>query len=279
MISGIGPRSTLSAHNIPLIAHVPGVGQNLLDQPNFGLAYETALATFSTFANPSYLNAANDAFLTSQSGPLTSPGGDIFGWEKLPKKYTQEFSAEVIKDLDRFPEDWPDLELIPSVFGPPDPVRNFTVFLFALLTTTSAGTVTISSNSIDDNPIVDPHYLSTETDQALAIAAYKRGLELVDAVGYTTGAVAPPLTNDDEILDFLKNTTVPWYHGTGTCRMGKVGDVDSGVVTDTKGRVLGGVRGLRIVDASIFPFPPPAHIMSTVYAVAEKLADDIKNGD
>lgn len=57
--------------------------------------------------------------------------------------------------------------------------------------------------------------------------------------------------------------------------MGKKGDPMA--VVDTHARVFG-VQGLRVVDASAFPFLPPGHPQSTVYALAEKIADDIKRG-
>ena len=140
--------------------------------------------------------------------------------------------------------------------------------------------MTITSDSTVDNPLVDPNYLSTEEDREVSVAAYKRTVELVEATGYTNPGT-PALTDDKQILAFVKNTTVPFYHATGTCRMGREGGGGADgnrVVVNTKGKVLGGVKGLRVVDASIMPFTPPGHIMSTVYAVAEKLADDIKNG-
>lgn len=53
---------------------------------------------------------------------------------------------------------------------------------------------------------------------------------------------------------------------------------DSMAVVDSHARVYG-VQGLRVVDASAFPFLPPGHPQSTVYALAEKVADLIKNGE
>jgi choline dehydrogenase-like flavoprotein len=50
---------------------------------------------------------------------------------------------------------------------------------------------------------------------------------------------------------------------------------DKGGVVDTRLRVHG-AKGLRVVDASIFPFVPLGNIQSVVYAVAEKAADLIK---
>ena len=53
---------------------------------------------------------------------------------------------------------------------------------------------------------------------------------------------------------------------------------EDGKVVDSKARVIG-VKGLRVVDVSAFALLPPGHPQSTVYALAEKVADDIKKGN
>ena len=53
---------------------------------------------------------------------------------------------------------------------------------------------------------------------------------------------------------------------------------DPMAVVDSHARVYG-VTGLRVVDASAFPFLPPGHPQSSVYALAEKIADDIMRGE
>jgi choline dehydrogenase-like flavoprotein len=57
--------------------------------------------------------------------------------------------------------------------------------------------------------------------------------------------------------------------------MGKEGDHMA--VLDSKARVRG-VKGLRVVDASAFPILPPGHPQSSVYMLAEKIADAIIKG-
>jgi 5-(hydroxymethyl)furfural/furfural oxidase len=63
------------------------------------------------------------------------------------------------------------------------------------------------------------------------------------------------------------------YHVCGTCRMGDPDDPDT--VVDPSCRVPG-VRGLRVVDASIFPTVPSAATHLPVIMAAEKAADQIK---
>lgn len=54
--------------------------------------------------------------------------------------------------------------------------------------------------------------------------------------------------------------------------MGRPGDAEA--VVNSRGQVFG-VKNLRVVDASSFPFTPPGHIQAATYAHAEKLVDDI----
>lgn len=57
-------------------------------------------------------------------------------------------------------------------------------------------------------------------------------------------------------------------HPVGTCGMGGDRGISGGVV-DERLRVYG-IKGLRVVDASIMPLQVSAHLQATVYAIAEK---------
>lgn len=70
------------------------------------------------------------------------------------------------------------------------------------------------------------------------------------------------------------NKSFEWLsHGAGTCRIGKVGDAMA--TADSRARVFG-VKGLRVVDVGAFVLLPPENPQSTVYALGEKIAEDIK---
>jgi len=62
------------------------------------------------------------------------------------------------------------------------------------------------------------------------------------------------------------------WHAACTCRMGK--EEDPNAVVDSKARVFG-IKGLRVVNASSFAFLSPGHPQSTIYALAEKISEDI----
>jgi 5-(hydroxymethyl)furfural/furfural oxidase len=79
---------------------------------------------------------------------------------------------------------------------------------------------------------------------------------------------------DDEALEaFVRKATIGVWHASCTCRMGA--ESDPMAVTDTQGRVRGGISGLRVVDASIFPMVPSANTNFPVLMSAEKIADAI----
>ena len=71
----------------------------------------------------------------------------------------------------------------------------------------------------------------------------------------------------------MRESAFTLYHASATCKMGRSGDAMA--VVDSKARVFG-VEGLRVVDASAFPFLPPGHPQATVYMLAEKIAEDIR---
>jgi choline dehydrogenase len=80
------------------------------------------------------------------------------------------------------------------------------------------------------------------------------------------------IQSDDEIDRWVRENVESAYHPCGTARMGQLSDPN--VVVDTECRVRG-LRGVRVVDASVFPTVPYGNINAPTIMVAEKAADAI----
>lgn len=291
MVSGVGPQSTLSQYNIPVVADRPGVGQNMWDHILFGPSYRVNVITGSSVANPAFAAQAAVDYNLDQTGIYTSPGGDFLAWEKIPPSARGNFTNQTANALATFPPDWPEIEYLNIagyfgdqnnfITGAPNDGYNYASSIVALVAPLSRGNISISSANMADQPLINPNWLTDPADVQVAIAGYKRVRQM-----FATKAMAPVLIGpeyfpgpsvqtDAELLHIIRQSLNTVFHAAATCSMGKTSDPKA--VVDSKARVIG-VSNLRVVDASAFPFLPPGHPQSTVYALAEKIADDIKNG-
>lgn len=151
----------------------------------------------------------------------------------------------------------------------------------------SRGTVHIASSDSEDKPTIDPRYLSHPLD--LEILAH--GLLFTQTVMETkpladvlknspdgVGKKIQPSFKIESRLDFqrakelVKEAAISSWHPIGTCSM--LPKEDGGVVNERL-RVYG-VKGLRVVDASVMPLHVRGNIASAVYAIAERASDLIK---
>lgn len=152
----------------------------------------------------------------------------------------------------------------------------------------SVGSVHISTKSDtadgqDKKPMIDPGYYFGDHGK-LDVQVMKEGARFLNKVINTKplaelirGPASPPpgVIGDDAKLEewIVDNTIIDW-HPVGTCGMGGSGGIKSGVV-DERLRVYG-VKGLRVIDASVMPLQISAHLQATVYAIAEKGAHMIQ---
>lgn len=290
MVSGVGPRASLDEFDIPVVAALEGVGQNMWDHVMFGPSYQVKFPTLDkTLHNPVALASALVEYTTRSSGPLSSNVVEFLGWEKLPDKYRRKFSQETRDALNWFADDWPEVEHISGngwigdfqfpVLQQPLDGKQYATDLGALAAPLSRGNVTLRSADALVPPKINPNWLTHPADQEVAVAWYRRMREVWDtpelrSIRVGDGEAYPGLdkSTDEEILDVIRSSAMTVWHAAATCKMGKKGD-DMAVV-DSKARVFG-VEKLRVVDASAFPFLPPGHPQSTVYALAEKIAASI----
>lgn len=301
MVSGIGPGEILKRHNIDVLVDLPGVGQNMWDHVFFGPSYPVNVTTFTRMTqSPVYFAEQLADYLLLKSGILTNPSTDYVAFEKLPLHSRTSLSVQNEYDLSWFPGDWPEIEVGNALKIPLDKAYSFQYLaasafvgnfsdpfaqqpkrgqygsiIGCLIAPTSRGNVTISSKDTADLPIINPNWLDTETDQKVAVAAYRRVREAFQSEAMRPVLAGPEYfpglryQSDGEILDLIKETVMTIYHASCTCKMGV--HSDSMAVVDHKAKVFG-VHGLRVVDASAFPILPPGHPQSTVceYKVPEE---------
>jgi choline dehydrogenase-like flavoprotein len=138
----------------------------------------------------------------------------------------------------------------------------------------SRGTVHITTSDPTQPPRIDPGYFRNEVD-AKILAAGMKWMERVAQHPLIAKSLAkrelPPgehdLDTEEGRIEYVKNHISTQYHLIGTCALGEV--------VDNNLRVKG-VKGLRVVDASVFPGHVSGNIMASTYAVAEKGSDLIK---
>jgi choline dehydrogenase len=136
------------------------------------------------------------------------------------------------------------------------------------------GTVTIRSR----DPLVHPelrfNYLSTEQDrgewvEAIHVARHILNQPAMDP--FNAGELSPgdKVRTDDEILDWVGQEGETALHPSCTAKMG----TDDQSVVDPATMKVHGLEGLRVVDASVFPYVTNGNIYAPVMMVAEKAAD------
>lgn len=292
MVSGIGPRATLQKYGIRCLKDLGGVGQNLWDHAIYGIAYRVNVLTASASQNnPALGVAAADAYFNNATGPLSVFGAGYYGWEKLPEPFRSRLSASSRAALkDGFPEDWPEIEYLPAggyngyrenEANDPHDGYNYAQLNAAVVSPLSRGQISIQGPDMSTPPLIDPNWLTEPADIELATQSFRRLRQMWKILadqGLTVGEEylpGPNVTTDAQIIDHIRQSLNEVYHAAATCKMGV--PTDPLAVVDSSARVFG-TKGLRVVDSSSFPFLPPGHPQATIYALAEKIAADILQG-
>ncbi|MCJ1464216.1 hypothetical protein MMC07_002829 [Pseudocyphellaria aurata] len=225
MVSSIGPAATLEKFEIPVLSDLQGVGQNMWDQPYFGVTYRVNVTTQSQlYGNATFAAQATEEYLQNQTGPLTSLGGNAIAFEKLPRPLRNQLSPAALSAFSKFPADWPELELLPlaATTATTKDSENYASFTVAVLATTSRGNVTINSTDTNDNPLVSPNWLLTSVDQELAIQSFKRARKVAAATGATVGPEFFPgssTQSDVQIHKYIRETLAPIHHASTTRKL------------------------------------------------------------
>ncbi|XP_006458702.1 hypothetical protein AGABI2DRAFT_200525 [Agaricus bisporus var. bisporus H97] len=283
MLSGIGPAEHLKEHDIPVHKNLPAVGNNLQDHFGVSTAFRVPMghSLLSVEKQPWTMVIQILLWLIWGTGMLLCP---------VIQTYITMSSASLdargIPFKDKGEVDaLPDIEIAPIAYETCelelDKSRGFFSLLSIVMRPKSRGRVCLASTQADAPMKIYCNYLSNPEDFIPLRAALKLSLRISEKMredGYPIEdwKTALPQGEDDESLDkFIRRRNMSTYHYTSTCRMGSRQDApDGGAAVDPQLRVFG-VGGLRVADASVFPWVVAAHPQAAVVMTAEKCADMI----
>ncbi|EAU90672.2 pyranose dehydrogenase [Coprinopsis cinerea okayama7 len=263
--SGIGNKTELDLIGVKVIHDLPDVGEGLTDHA----AIEARWGTTATHLPPVDPAEALAEWQANRTGPLTmsSVSSPQLLWNRISS------DSPVFKKY-RDPAPGPNSPHIEMTLrSPGGPVTPESIVLLTpyssqhppsrrklpMLTPPSngmhisGGTVKINSTNPFDDPLIDYNFLGHPFD----IEAFKEGIRLGKKFysgpvwqGYRTSFLGPdPETlSEDEFLNAIKPMVSSWQHPVGTAAMSKRGSKQGVVNPDLR---VKGVRGLRIVDASV----------------------------
>ncbi|TVY82880.1 Dehydrogenase xptC [Lachnellula suecica] len=303
-LSGIGPRSLLESLSIAVVSDLPGVGANLQDQPNGVVPYTfqdqinpnaddlISNATFDTEQEDLYYAKREGAWTITRSFgetvalfSLCDATADCQGMIATAREedpaallpagtdatVVAGYKAQREQVLEQYAGDNVPIGMIHWTTG-----GEAIVWLQRPL---SRGLVQIQSNNALDNPLVDYRTLTDPVDLDIAVANVLKNRQIMQAPSM---AVLGPsesypygnnITDKDQLKSIITSNFGPT---TGhVCCTAAMVPLDKGGVVDTEWKVYG-ISSLRVIDISTLPMISSSTPMATLYGMAEKIADVIK---
>ncbi len=244
LLSGVGPQEALGALGIPLVQHLPGVGQNMRDHPNVQVR------------------------LRLKPGV---PEDDI-ARRAVRLRYTA-MGSSTPNDMILSPA---SLNTVHATGQDPSHTINCGLYLAV-----GAGALGLTSTDPTVQPAMEYRYLADPWDVQRLREAVRLCVRLVDdpafqaILEHVVSPSAAVLASDAALDQWLLQNVTSSFHISGTCKMGLASDPMA--VVDQQCRVHG-LTGLRVADASIMPDVVRANTNVTTMMIAERCADFIKAG-
>lgn len=266
LLSGIGDKKELVSIGVsPIVANLPSVGKSFQDQPEI-LLNLTAHADLKKVTYKDF-----ESYQKRKSGLLIKNVNLVIGFLKDEISSMNENDTRIEYEFD----------LDDGLKSTKNPGQIFASIV--LIAPSSRGSIKLKSADPRDDPFIDPNYLSTKSD----INVYRRGIkrfvtfssqsEIFKNLGIKIrsvdipgcGHLTPMTLMNDTFLDcFIRMESETAIHMTSSCRMGSSNDPLA--VVDPRLRVLGGVKNVRVIDASIMPQVTRGNTNSPTVMIADK---------
>ncbi|MEJ1962879.1 MAG: GMC family oxidoreductase [Gammaproteobacteria bacterium] len=278
MLSGVGPAEHLKEFAIPVRVDLPGVGTNLQDRYEVGVTNRMSFKAWEVLKNARY-----------------EPGDPLYKEWAEGKKSVYASNGAVLGVIKRSAAQRPVPDLFCfALLGDfagykpgyskvlPERLNMLTWCVLKGHTNNRAGEVRLRSADPLDTPHIRFRYFEEgsdasgeDLDSVVAGVKFVRRLTAdLKAGGFIAEEETPgeSVQTDEELRNFVRDRA--WgHHASCTC---PIGPRERGGVLDSRFNVHG-TKGLRVVDASVFPRIPGLFIVSSVYMVGEKAADAILN--
>ena len=261
-LSGVGPADFLRSLDIPVVADLGGVGENLQDHLEVYIQYASKLPV----SMQPHLQTWRRPWIGLQWLFRRGPGA------------TNHFEGGgfVRSNLD---ESYPNLmfHFLPLAIrydgSAPSGGHGYQVHVGPMFSD-SRGSVRIRSTDPRAKPAILFNYLSTQQDRREWLETIRVTRQIMSQPAfapYNAGELSPgpDVEGDSEILDWVGRDAETALHPSGTARMGR----DDRSVVDPASMGVHGTEALSVVDASVMPNVTNGNIYAPVMMVAEKAAD------
>jgi choline dehydrogenase len=264
-LSGIGAASELGALGIDVVADLPGVGENLQDHLEVYIQHSaTQPVTMAPYFAMKRRPFVGLQWLLRKTGPGATnhfeAGGFVRGNDdvKYPNLMYHFLPIAVRYD-----------GTLPEGGGG----HGYQVHVGPMYSDVR-GTCKAISTDPRTKPALRFNYLSTENDRREWIEAIRVTRRILGAPAFepfSGGELSPgsEVETDEQILEWVAKDAETALHPSCTCKMG----TDDMSVVDPLSMRVHGIEGLRVVDASVFPYVTNGNIYAPVMMIAEKAAD------
>ncbi|CAF0995785.1 unnamed protein product [Rotaria sordida] len=267
-VSGIGDPSVLSAAQIPLVAENYHVGRNLRDHVLISMTFQVKQA------NSTYPHTPNS---TNQSHYIESIPNKDKSWlihlnTGLRKDNITDLQIYFADSNYHWADHFVNLQPRECRFGSrghEEQPSEFSLRMF-LQDSTFLGNVTPISPNIRDKPIIDYNW-KTITDYEYEV--FNRSIQAIRRLVVTNTPWSNLIATEvypginTNLTDFINGHLESALHPITTCQMG--------LCCDTRLKVIN-VTNVRVSDASAFGHQVDANPSATIYVLAERLADIIR---